>query len=92
MRWADGQISELKIHSRLGGNLRLRTYSPLPEMKEFKTKTARGENPNAFYRQALIKKPLKHTAKVLPQLSLANTYLVDIATHAGQDYVWRIND
>jgi alpha-L-fucosidase 2 len=92
MRWADGQISELKIHSRLGGNLRLRTYSPLPEMKEFNTKIARGENPNPFYRQARIKKPLKNTAKVLPQLSLANTWLVDIATNAGQDYVWRVKE
>ena len=92
MRWAHGQISELKIHSRLGGNLRLRTYSPLPEMKEFKTKIARGENPNAFYHQALVKQPLKNTARVLPQLSLANTYLVDVATKAGDDYVWRSKD
>lgn len=92
MRWAHGQISELKIHSRLGGNLRLRTYSPLPEMKEFKTKIARGENPNAFYHQARVKQPLKNTARVLPQLSLANTYLVDVATKAGDDYVWRSKD
>nr|AEP84398.1 glycoside hydrolase family protein [bacterium enrichment culture clone g13] len=88
MRWADGQISELKIHSRLGGNLRLRTHSPLPKSKEFKSKNARGENPNAFYRQPLIKKPLKNTSRMLPQLSLANTYVVDVATKAGQDYVW----
>jgi alpha-L-fucosidase 2 len=90
MRWADGQISELKIHSRLGGNLRLRTHSPLPVMKEFKNKKARGENPNSFYRQARVKEPLKNTARVLPQLSLSNTHLVDIATKAGQDYLWSI--
>lgn len=88
MRWADGQISALKIHSRLGGNLRLRTYSPLPKMKEFTSKNARGENPNSFYHQALVKKPIKNTARALPQLSLANTYLVDVATKAGRDYVW----
>lgn len=92
MRWADGQISELKIHSRLGGNLRLRTHSPLPAMKEFKSNKARGENPNPFYHQPLVKQPLKNTARVLPQLSLANTYLVDVVTKAGDDYVWRIED
>lgn len=88
MRWDSGQIRELKIHSRLGGNLRLRTHSPLPEVKAFNVKNARGENSNSFYQQALIKKPLKNTNKMLPQLSLENSYLVDIATKAGQDYIW----
>ncbi|HCS66416.1 MAG TPA: hypothetical protein DIW64_21410 [Cellvibrio sp.] len=88
MRWENGQIRELKIHSRLGGNLRLRTYSPLPKVQSFKAKSARGENPNPFYQQAQIKKPLKNTNKVLPQLSLENSYLVDVATKAGQDYIW----
>jgi len=88
MRWAEGQISELKIHSRLGGNLRLRTHSPLPKMKEFNNKNAHGVNSNPFYRQPLVKKPLKNTARVLPQLSLVNTYLVDVATNAKRDYVW----
>lgn len=91
MRWDNGQISELKIHSRLGGNLRLRTHSPLPSVKDFTVKKVKGEkaNPNPFYRQAGIKQPLKHTTKTLPPLSLANTYVVDVATIAGQDYVWR---
>lgn len=88
MRWAEGQISELKIHSRLGGNLRLRTHSLLPTVKEFKAKNARGTNPNPFYHQPLVKNPLKNTNKVLPQLSLANTYIVDVLTKAGQDYIW----
>ncbi|MDZ4263545.1 MAG: glycoside hydrolase N-terminal domain-containing protein, partial [Pseudomonadota bacterium] len=74
MRWGNGQIRELKIHSRLGGNLRLRTHSALPEVLAFKVKSARGENSNAFYQQAQIKKPLKNTNKVLPQLSLENSY------------------
>jgi alpha-L-fucosidase 2 len=89
IRWEDGQVRELKIQSRLGGNLRLRTHSPLPAMNEFKTKNARGKNLNPFYQQAMVKKPLKNTAKVLPQLSLDNSYVVDVATKAGESYVWR---
>ncbi|WP_331353248.1 glycoside hydrolase family 95 protein [Cellvibrio sp. UBA7671] len=90
MRWAEGQIRELKIHSRLGGNLRLRTHSLLPAVNNFKVKkiTGNGKNPNPYYQQAQIKKPLKNTTKAMPQLSLANAYLVDVTTEAGHDYVW----
>jgi alpha-L-fucosidase 2 len=90
MRWVNGQISELKIHSRLGGNLRLRTYSPLPGVTGFKVKKVRGDkaNPNPFYRQANIKTPLKNTSKVMPLLSLANTFVIDVATQKGRDYHW----
>ena len=90
MRWADGQIRQLKIHSRLGGNLRLRTHSALPEASGFKVKKVNSSkrNPNPFYQQAQIKPPLKHTSKTMPVLDLSNTYLVDIATEAGRDYSW----
>lgn len=88
MRWSNGEINALKIHSRLGGNLRLRTYSVLPDANGFKVKKARGNNPNPFYHLPSIKQPLKNTTKVLPTISLDNTYLVDVATAAGQDYVW----
>ncbi|HEX7763906.1 MAG TPA: glycoside hydrolase family 95 protein, partial [Cellvibrio sp.] len=90
MRWAEGQVQSLKIHSRLGGNLRLRTYAPLPDAAGFTVRKVRGNkaNPNPFYTQANIKPPLKNTRKVMPLLSLANTYLIDVPTQAGQDYYW----
>lgn len=90
MSWHNGQVCMLKIHSRLGGNLRLRSHSPLPEVTAFKVHKVSGssENPNPFYHQAQIKKPLKHTSKTLPQLSLANSYLLDVPTEAGRDYLW----
>ncbi|EIK43114.1 hypothetical protein O59_004218 [Cellvibrio sp. BR] len=92
MRWANGQIRELKIHSRLGGNLRLRTHSELPAVSDFKTKKVRGTkaNPNPFYARAKIKTPLKNTGKVMPLLSLANTYVIDVPTQAGRDYYWAV--
>jgi hypothetical protein len=35
-----------------------------------------------------IKKPIKHSNKNLPILSLDKTYLVDVKTEAGKEYVW----
>jgi len=89
MRWSKGQVSELTIHSRLGGNLRLRSYAPLPAAKDFKIKSARGDNPNPFYAQPNIKKAIKNTDKQLPILSLENTYLIDVSTEAGKVYHWK---
>jgi alpha-L-fucosidase 2 len=89
MRWQKGQLSYLKIESRLGGNLRLRSNSPLPQPQGFITAKAQGNNNNPFYALPHIKPVLKHTALELPQLSLANTYLTDVATDAGQSYEWK---
>lgn len=92
MRWEKGQVSYLKIHSRLGGNLRLRSYAPLPAAlspaQGFKPKSARGENPNPFYVVPEIKQALKHTQLNLPELSLENTFVVDVITKAAETYVW----
>ena len=89
MRWDKGEITDLKIISRLGGNLRLRTYTPLPSAQGFTVASARGENPNPFFAVPKIKKPLIHTRKKLPVMSFADIYLVDIKTSAGKIYHWR---
>ncbi|MES2676649.1 MAG: glycoside hydrolase family 95 protein [Pseudomonadota bacterium] len=90
MRWAKGQIQELKIYSRLGGNLRLRTNAKLPRVNDFKVaQVSRNKtNTNPFYRQANIKAPLKHTNIVMPSLSLENSFVIDVATQAGREYRW----
>lgn len=89
IRWDQGEITRLKVFSRLGGNLRLRSYSPLPQAQGFKVKVAHGVNPNPFFATPVIKAPLIHTKKKLPQLSLADTYLVDVSTSAGETYLWQ---
>ena len=88
MRWNDSQITYLKVLSRLGGNLRLRSYAPLPEAHGFRVKHSRGSNSNFFYSTPNIKKPLKHTRKNLPQLQLDKTFLVDVKTEADKEYIW----
>jgi len=86
--WDQGEITHLKVLSRLGGNLRLRTYAPLPKPQGFSTKPTSGDNPNPLYAVPATKKPIKNTAKNLPQVSLSNTYLVDVNTKAGGIYQW----
>lgn len=92
MRWDRGEVTYLKVLSRRGGNLRLRSYAPLPGKTSFRVTTAKGSNPNGFYQVPKIKKPLKHSRQNRPQLSLANSYLADVATEAGEAYIWQIKE
>ena len=52
MNWNGVQLDKAKIHSRLGGNLRLRSYVPL---RGVGLKEAKGKNLNEYYMQAEIK-------------------------------------
>jgi alpha-L-fucosidase 2 len=88
MRWDKGKVIYLKVLSRLGGNLRLRSYAPLPSPRGFTTRTARGDNPNPFYKLPRLKKIIKHTDLTPPLISLEQTSLVDVKTRAGRTYVW----
>ena len=72
------------VHSRLGGNLRLRSYVPL---RGVGLKEAKGKNPNEYYMQAEIKEPLV-TKEINPQYpALYKVYEYDLMTEQGQDYI-----
>lgn len=83
LAWKDGQLASVKIHSRKGGNCRLRSLSPL---RGKGLKKAKGDNPNPLYllpaNQAL---KISGEAK-LNKLELKNTYLYDLSTEAGKVY------
>lgn len=84
MDWNDVQLNTAKIHSRIGGNLRLRSYVPL---KGEGLKPASGTNPNPLFRQAAIKEPLV-SKEINPQYPvIPRVYEYDLATEAGKDYV-----
>lgn len=84
MDWNGVQLDTAKIHSRIGGNLRLRSYVPL---KGEGLKPASGTNPNPLFRQAAIKEPLV-SKEINPQyLVIPRVYEYDLATEAGKDYV-----
>lgn len=84
MDWNGVQLNTAKIHSRIGGNLRLRSYVPL---KGEGLKPASGINPNPLFRQAAIKEPLV-SKEINPQYPvILRVYEYDLATEAGKDYV-----
>lgn len=83
MDWNGVQLNRAKIHSRLGGNLRIRSYVPLHGEG---LKQASGENPNEFYRRMTIKEPLV-CGEINPQYPVLHTvYEYDLMTEAGRDY------
>lgn len=76
--WAKGQITQLVVRSKLGGNCRI----AVPNALKLNRKTpspARGENTNAFYKPV---GPAQANANPLGKL----TY--DVPTEAGKEYVF----
>ena len=83
INWSNGQIDTASILSKMGGNLRLRSYVPL---KGEGLKEAKGQNPNALFPLAEIKAPLV-SDKINPEMPvLYRVYEYDIQTEAGKIY------
>lgn len=83
MEWDGAQLNKAKVHSRLGGVLRIRSYVPL---KGKGVQKANGSCPNLFYAPATIKEPLV-SKQINPQIPvLCLTYEYDIITQPGEDY------
>lgn len=80
MEWQNGEITTATIKSSLGGNCRIRSYSPL---KGKGLKEAKGENPNNFYFVAEIQAPLNHSKVQAADSELKKVYEYDIDTQKG---------
>jgi alpha-L-fucosidase 2 len=87
LEWKNGKISELIIKSNLGGNCRIRSYSPLSEEGKIMLLQAKGENINPFYEVPVIKAPLVSPKANIKIVQLKNRYLYDIQTEPGQKYI-----
>lgn len=87
MDWKDGKLTNVAIHSTLGGNCRIRSNVYFKSGK-FEIKEAEGKNPNPFYfvaeAPALIK---NNNESRLLQLNLQETFLIDFETEKGKTYV-----
>jgi alpha-L-fucosidase 2 len=80
MVWSNNQLDSATITSRLGGNLRIRSYIPL---KGHNLKPATGANSNEFYSIPETKQPLI-SDKINAQYPILNrVYEYDINTKAG---------
>lgn len=84
MAWDKGRVTELKIRSHAGGNCRLRTVQPLSGKG---LKKARGENPNALFATADVVEPVVHPDAKLNVVKMAKTYMYDLPTEAGKEYI-----
>ncbi len=87
MDWTGAQLKEAKIHSRLGGVLRIRSYVPL---KGEGLKPAEGPCPNPFNATpATLSAPLVSAELDSPEYPLLNrVYEYDIQTVPGGDYTF----
>ena len=84
MEWKDGELDKAIIISRLGGNLRIRSYVPL-EGKGITPASA--ENSNPLFQNATVKAPLINNEAVLTENNdLQKVFEYDILTHAGEKY------
>jgi alpha-L-fucosidase 2 len=86
MEWKNGKISTLVIKSDLGGNCRIRSYSPLKAEGNAALVQAQGENSNPFYQLPGIEKPLVSPKAKLNTIKIRETYLYDFRTEAGKEY------
>lgn len=84
IKWADGEVSEVKITSKNGGNCRIRSNS---ELKGKGLRKARGENPNRFYETPVIPEPLNHSEVKLNDPVVSNVYTYDLMTEKGKSYI-----
>jgi alpha-L-fucosidase 2 len=83
IKWSGAQPEAVTIYSRLGGNLRLRSYIPL---KGDGLREAKGDNPNEFYRRADIKQELVADGLNPQYPALLKVYEYDVDTEAGKSY------
>lgn len=84
MSWKNGKVNRLVVKSRNGGNCRLRS---LTSLKGKALKRAKGENPNPLYAVPTIARPLINEKAKLNKVTPAPTYLYDLPTKAGEEYI-----
>ncbi len=89
MQWADGRLVSLSITSHLGGNLRLRTATPLEGIDGTKPATAQGANPNPLNAVYEIPAPIIKDAGRIHVIDIPVTILYDIPTVAGTTYTFK---
>ena len=83
--WKNVAVETIRVRSRVGGVLRLRSYVPL---RGKGLKTAEGGCPNELFAPASVAEPLVSREVTPKQPSLRKVYEYDILTKAGKEYVF----
>lgn len=88
IEWKDGKVTLLKVRSTLGGNLRLRSEEALAMKNGKALPEAQGANPNPYFTVQEVAAPIISKEAALEMLPVADTYLYDVPTVAGKEYVF----
>ena len=93
LQWEHNKVKSVTIKSKLGGNLRLRTATPLKPAGAFTMKVAEGDNTNELMQVYDVPDPIIKDPSKIPATVLTPTTLYDIETVAGQSYTFEpVND
>jgi len=84
IKWNNGKIEKVVIHSGNGGNCRLRSNTPLVCKG---LKPAKETNPNELFRVAPGQKIHDHRQTKPDPVTLKKTFLYDLKTEKGKEYV-----
>lgn len=84
MKWQDKQLVSAKIHSSIGGTLRIRSYVPL---KGKGLRKAEGTCANPLLQAAVIKQPMEqHRMDEGVKAHIPQVFEYDLDTEAGKSY------
>ena len=84
MKWQDKQLVSAKIHSSIGGTLRIRSYVPL---KGKGLRKAEGTCANPLLQAAVIKQPMEqHRVDEGVKAHIPQVFEYDLDTEAGKSY------
>ena len=87
LQWKMGKVTYLKVRSTLGGNLRLRSNTPLMTADGQALTVATGTNTNELMQTYEMPAPIVVDSSKIPATNLPTTYVYDIPTTAGQEIV-----
>ena len=88
IEWKDGKVTVLKVKSELGGNLRIRTADELVMKNGSALAEAAGVNPNPYFAVPDVAEPIVSKDAKLEVEPVEPTYLYDVQTVAGKEYVF----
>jgi len=84
LTWQMGKVRSVSIKSTIGGNLRLRSNTPLKMADGTPLTEAEGDNSNTLTQPYVMPSAIVVNQAKIPSTSLPTTYLYDIPTDAGQ--------
>lgn len=83
--WAKGKLTDAKIVSKLGGNLRVRSTVPLVRVGGDPLKEATGQNPNPFFAAAVVAPEfVSRSTQATQQPPINPGFVYDIPTTTGE--------